>query len=224
LIAFYDYDWTTAESQLKRAIELRSGYATAHHWYALLLTVLGRFPEARAEAERALQLDPASRAVNNMVGVVFYNARDFGRAIEAFRKTLELDPGFVTAKEFLACAYVAAGMYPEALAQLETVQGSKPEEILAMRAWVLANTGDKGAAARIVKQLETRGGGAEKMHPAVLASLHARLGDTDRAFALLDTAIAERDSMVRELKVSPVWDPLRTDPRFPEFLKRLNLH
>src|SRR5437868_6489940 len=76
LIAFHDYDWKAAEAEFKRAIGLRSGYATAHHWYALLLTVLGRFPEARAEAERAVQLDPASLVVNNMVGVVFYNSRD----------------------------------------------------------------------------------------------------------------------------------------------------
>jgi TolB-like protein/Tfp pilus assembly protein PilF len=221
LIAFHDYDWKAAEAEFKRAIELRSGYATAHHWYALLLTVLGRFPEAQAEAERAVQLDPASLIVNNMVGVVFYNSRDFGRAIEAFRRTLELDPTFVSAKQFLACAYVAAGKYSEGLAELDSVKGA-PLETLAIRAWVLTYTGDKPGAARLVSELDERAR-LEKTHPAILAALHGQLGEKDRAFALLDTAVAERDFMVRELKVSPMWDPLRNDPRFAKILKRVNL-
>src|SRR5207248_7587184 len=221
LLSFYDYDWKNAEAQLKRAIELRSGYATAHHWYALLLTVLGRFPEARAEADRAVQLDPASPAVNNMLGVVAYDSRDFGRAIEAFRKTLELEPGFLPAKGFLACAYVGAGRREDALAQLDGFKGSSLE-VLGIRAWVLADTGDKTGATRLLKHLESRVG-EQKMHPAILAALYGRLGDKDRAFALLDTAVAERDLFVRELKVSPMWDSLRTDPRFRQFLKRVNL-
>jgi TolB-like protein/Tfp pilus assembly protein PilF len=220
LLSFYDFDWKNAEAQLKRAIELRSGYATAHHWYALLLTILGRFPEARAEAERALQLDPASPAVNNMVGLVSYDSRDFGHAIEAFQKALDLDPGFLPAKGFLACAYVAEGRYREGLAQLESFQGPAME-VLVIRAWVLAETGDNSSAARLVSQLDRAG--KEKMHPAILAALHGRLGDKDRAFALLDAAVAERDVMIRELKVSPMWDPLRGDPRFAKVLKRINL-
>ncbi|HWE24410.1 MAG TPA: hypothetical protein VG496_10800 [Myxococcales bacterium] len=222
LIAFDEYDWATAESQFKRAIELRSGYATAHHWYALLLTVLGRFPEAQAEAARAVGLDPASLVVNNMVGVVFYNSRDFSHAIEAFRRTLELDPAFVTAKEFLACAYVAAGKYNEGLAEIEDVQGKETLEAVAIRAWVLSHTGDNAGAARLVKELDERAR-VEKTHPGILAALYGKLGEKDRAFAILDKAVTEQDFFVRELKVSPIWDPLRTDPRFAKMLKRVNL-
>ena len=112
-------------------------------------------------------------------------------------------------------------MYPEALAQIDAVQGSAPE-VVAIRAWVLANTGDNAAASRLLGQLDTRARN-EKMHAAILAALHGRVGDKDRAFALLDTAVAQRDFMVRELKVSPMWDPLRTDPRFAKMLKRVNL-
>ncbi len=72
LLAMEGYDWSGAEREFRRAIELRSGYATAHHWYALLLGTLGRFAEARAEAEQAVRLDPASLVVNNMLGMVFY--------------------------------------------------------------------------------------------------------------------------------------------------------
>src|SRR5207237_5835692 len=108
LISIYDYDWATAEREFKRAIELRSGYATAHHWYAILLVTLGRFEEARVEAERALELDPASTIVNNMLGVVFFESRDYEKAIAAFRKTLELNPAFSQAREILACAHATA--------------------------------------------------------------------------------------------------------------------
>ena len=118
LISANDYEWRTAEREYKRAIELRSGYATAHHWYALLLGSQARFPEARAEAEQALQLDPASRVINNMVGVVLLQSRDYPGAIDAFRKTLDLDEGFASAHELLACAYLGAGRQAEALAEL----------------------------------------------------------------------------------------------------------
>jgi serine/threonine-protein kinase len=227
LIGMYDYDWATAESEFKRAIELRSGYATAHHWYALLLTTLGRFPEARVEADRALQLDPASLIVNNMVGVVAYDARDYDRAIESFRRTLQLDPNFFIAKLFLACAYVSAGKNAEGLAELEQLEQlpavkNAKLELLALRAWMLSTAGDKAGAARLVKELDSRSR-EQKMHTAMLAAIQTFVGDKDRAFALLDSAVAERDPMVRDLKVSPMWDPLRSDPRFDKMLKRLNL-
>src|SRR6267378_1562253 len=184
LISANDYEWRTAEREYKRAIELRSGYATAHHWYALLLGSQARFAEARAQAEQALQLDPASRVVNNMLGVVLLQSRDYQGAIDAFQKTLDLDAGFASAHELLACAYLGAGSRAEAL------EGRSHREYV-----------DLG----------------------MLAALHAQTGDKDRAFALLDKAYAERDWSLRDLKVSPVWDPLRSDPRFSRLLKRVNL-
>ena len=101
------------------------------------------------------------------------------------------------------------------------MQGSKPE-VLAIRAWVLSHSGDNSGAARLVRQLDA-GAEQQKTHPAILAALHGLLGEKDEAFTLLETAVAERDLMVRELKVSPMWDPLRTDPRFAKLLKRVNL-
>src|SRR5437868_52187 len=90
LVAMDRYDWSGAEQEFKRAIELRSGYATAHQWYALLLATLGRFAEARVEAEQAVRLDPASLVVNNMLGLVFYASGDYPRSIGALRRTLDL--------------------------------------------------------------------------------------------------------------------------------------
>jgi TolB-like protein/Tfp pilus assembly protein PilF len=220
LISLYDYDWVTGEREFKRAIELRSGYATAHHWYAILLVSLGRFKEAQAEAERALELDPASAIVNNMLGVVFYESRDYDNAIAAFRKTLEMKPDFPLSRELLASVYAAAGRKAEALAELDRVKASTVEHA-GMRAWILAQAGETDAARALMRDVEQNP--ELKAHPAALGALHGMLGDADRAFALLDQGLAERDFMLRDVKVSPLWDPLRKDPRFGKLLQQMHL-
>jgi serine/threonine-protein kinase len=221
LISLYDFDWATAEREFKRAIELRSGYATAHHWYAILLVGLGRFTDARAEAERALELDPASAIVNNMLGVIFYESRDYEKALAAFRKTLELNPGFAPAREVLACLYATMGRKAEALAELDQIKASASEH-LGMRAWIFAVVGDSAGARALMREV-AHSPTLERVHPAALGALHAMLGDSDRAFALLDQAFAERDWMLRDVKVSPMWDPLRKDPRFGKLLQQMHL-
>jgi len=221
LISLYDYDWATAEREFKQAIELRSGYATAHHWYAILLVTLGRFEEAQAEAERALELDPASAIVNNMLGVVFYESRNYDKAIAAFRRTLELNPGFAPAREVIACAYASMGRKAEALAELDQIKASAAEHV-GMRAWILAVAGDGAGARALMGELDHHSG-LERGHPAALGALHGMLGESDRAFALLEQAYAERDWMLRDVKVSPMWDPLRKDPRFGKLLQQMHL-
>src|SRR5437763_1524704 len=222
LISLYDYDWASAEREFKRAIDLRSGYATAHHWYAILLVTLGRFDEARAEAERALELDPASPIVNHMLGIVFYARRDYEKAIAAFRKTLELNPAFTPSREVLACAYASAGRKAEALAELDQIKASAVEHV-AMRAWILGVAGDATGSRRLMRELERRSDLPQGGHRAVMGALYGMLGESDRAFALLEQAYAERDWMLRDVKVSPMWDSLRKDPRFPRLLQQMHL-
>ena len=221
LISLHDFDWEASEREFKRAIELRSGYATAHHWYALLLVSLGRLDEAVAEGQRAMELDPASPIVNNMRGVIFIEKREYDRAIAAFQRALELNPDFGPSREMLACAYALTKKPDEALAQLDQIRASRVEHTV-MRAWILAMAGNAAEARRLIS------GGAQAptgVHswPAAAAALYANIGDTERAFALLDKAYAERDWMLRDLKVSPMWDPLRNDPRFARLLKQMRL-
>jgi TolB-like protein/Tfp pilus assembly protein PilF len=220
LIAMNGYDWAGAEREFKRAIELRSGYATAHHWYALLLVGLGRFPEAQAEAERALALDPASPIVNNMLGVVFYISRDYARAVDAFQRTLQLDPTFGPAHVFLACAYVGVGRKREALEQVAQVKDEGDNEDVALRAWVLWIAGENEPAAKLARQVIDRSS-RNPVRAGILAALYWMLGDRDRAFSFLDQAYADRDWTMRELKVNPMFDPMRADPRFQKLVAKL---
>ena len=220
LISLNEYEWSTAEREFKRAIELRPGYASAHHWYALLLASVGRLEEARAEAERAVQLDPASPVMHHIQGVLFYESRDPERAIASFHKALELNPDFTPAREILACTYASTGRKTEALAEMDKVRASATEH-LAMRAWVLGAAGDLEAARELVRELERRS--EVERHPAAMASLYTMLGDKDRAFELLERAWAEKDWMLRDLKVSPLWDPLRKDPRYTRLLSQMRL-
>src|SRR5882724_11048119 len=115
----YDWDWQTAEKEYRRAIELDPNYATAHHWYAEYLALMGRFDQAFAESERARQLDPLSLIIAADNGVMLYYSRQYDRAIEQFRAVLDMDPGFSRAG-MMTQAYVEKGLFKDALAFIES--------------------------------------------------------------------------------------------------------
>ena len=116
---FFDWDWSAAEREFKRAIELNLNDATAHQWYALYLVNIGRHGEAINEIRRAQELDPLSLMINTLVGVVFHRALQWDAAIEQLRRTLELDPNYSVALVFLGSAYEQKWMYEEAIAVLQ---------------------------------------------------------------------------------------------------------
>jgi len=221
LISWFEFDWKNAEKEYRRAIELRPGYATAHHWYALLLLIRGRFAEARVEAERARQLDPVSLIINNLVGAVSLNSRDYTRAVEEFTKTLELDPGFTPTIGALRDAYFCLGRYADALALLEKGNETETDKLL-LRARILLASGDRGTAITLLRKLENRST-TQPISPTALAGLYVALGDQEQAFALLEKAYAERDFLLRYLKTDSDWDPLRSNPRFQRLLRQMNL-
>ena len=216
-----DYDWTTSEREFKRALELKPGYATAHHWYALHLDVLGRTADALAEAERALELDPASLIVNTVMAIFFYHQRDYERATEQALKALELDRTWGMARSWLVYSYERRGMLAEAFAALD--QANNPSNALAgVRAELLALSGDREGARRLLAAVESRFA-AEPIPRAILVRAHFALGERDVAFAWLEKGIEERDQSTRSLKTSSYWDPMRSEPRFQALLARMNL-
>jgi tetratricopeptide (TPR) repeat protein len=221
---FFQMDWSRAESGLKRAIELNPSYPAAHQWYALLLASLGRHPQAIAEANRAHELDPLSLLVDAHVGLHYYYARQYDRAIQRLRQTLEFDPNFPAAHYWLGLAYLEKGANQEAIQALQTAVHlfGKPGLIEPDLARAYGLTGNRAAARRILGKLQELS--KKKYVPADnIAVIYIGLGDKDRALEWLEKAREESCAgSILLLKVAPWLDPLRSDPRFQDLLRRMN--
>lgn len=220
----YDWDWPGAEQGFKRAIELNPNHATAHQWYAELLTRLRRKAEARAEIERALALDPLSLIVNSVSGWVYLNSREPDLAAEQLRKTLELDARFIPAHGYLGLAYQQQGQYAQALAEFRRaheLSGGSPR-YLANLGVAQALSGQPRAARQTLNEL-LRLNAQQRVHPFHLASLCTALGDREQAFVWLEQAYRERGVWVLFLHLDPLFDRLRPDARFTDLLMRVGL-
>jgi TolB-like protein/DNA-binding winged helix-turn-helix (wHTH) protein/Tfp pilus assembly protein PilF len=218
----YDWDWATAEKEYRRAIQLNPNYATAHHWYAECLALQGRFNEAFPEIESARKLDPLSLIVAADYGAILYFSRQYDRAIEQFRAVLEMEPNFPRA-HMLVWAYVQKGQFADALADIEASRiGNNPAWSWAMVAYVEGRSGDRARAKLAfepLQRMEVR----HRLDSLSLAIAYIGMGDNDKALASLEKAYLEHSSSLSALKVDPTYDPLRSDPRFQELLRRLRL-
>ena len=218
----YDWDWATAEKEYRRAIELDPNYATAHHWYAEFLALMGRFDQAFAEIQRARQLDPMSLIMATDNGAIFYFSRQYDRAIEQFRSVLEMESDFPRA-HMVVYAYVEKGMYADALADIEKWQHVQDSPwILASRTYVYGRSGQQAQARGMLgklEQLQRR----QPFDPLTVAVASIGVSDKEQAFAWLQKAYLEHSSSMDALKVDPIYDPLRSDARFQELLRRMGL-
>jgi eukaryotic-like serine/threonine-protein kinase len=221
LIYSYEYDWPSAERELRRAIEMNPDYATAHQWYALLLVSLGRVDDAKAEAERARQLDPISPATHTASAIVFVAAREYDRAIERLRGTLEVNAEYAGAHHWLARAYIGKGDYAAAVAEYAIVRKINAKRIgtwLGELGYAYARLDRRADVQRIFAEMDERSYDASGR-----AKVYMGLGDRDRAFEWLDKAYADRAWQLREMTLHSLWDPLRSDPRFAALLTRMHL-
>jgi len=217
----YDWDWLAAGQHFERALALNPSYPNAHNWYALYLAALGRSDEALAEAKRALGLDPASPGANQGMALHLYYARRFDEAIEQFRKTLEMD--YRDAHAGLGFAYAAKGMYREALPEFEKyseLDRGTPRSI-AYLGYVRARLNERSQALRALDELRALSK-QRYVSSAAFAPIYMGLGDKDQAFTWLEKAYEER-ARLPMLRIEPIWDPLRTDPRFQALLRRIGL-
>jgi len=219
----YDRDYSTAEKEFKLALRLDPGFAPAHEWYGDYLGLMGRFDQALAEEDRALEIDPLSLTINEKKGKVLLWARHYDQAIAQLQKTLEMDPSFSPALIWLSRAYAVRGMARESLAesqkQNQAERGAAPMETLAM---AYAAAGEKAAALGILRQLHDREP-KEYISAFNLSYVYVFLKDKDKALEELNLALDKHDMNVSSLKVDPLLDPLRNDPRFHALLKRANL-
>jgi TolB-like protein/DNA-binding winged helix-turn-helix (wHTH) protein/Tfp pilus assembly protein PilF len=220
----YDWDWPSAERHYRRAVELNTNYAPAHHWYALYLSAMNRMSEAAEQGERARDLDPVSLIVNTDLGLIYYRARQYDRAFEQLRKTLEIEPDFPPARWNLGRAYAQQGKYQEALAEIrKAVEASGRSPVyLATLGYVYAVAGRKREATAVLQELRSLSG-KRYVLPNLLAVVYVGLGEKDQAFKWLGQAYQERSDFMIVLRVDPALDSLRSDPRFAELERRVGL-
>jgi TolB-like protein/Tfp pilus assembly protein PilF/predicted Ser/Thr protein kinase len=218
---YYDWDWKGAETGYRRVIQLDPSFVEAHVELACLLDQLGRSAEAMAEARIAQQLDPLSIPAVQVVGHVYYNARQYDQAITQYRQLAELEPENPAASYFLARVYERMNRYEDAVrARKECMRlyGFSPAKVAAFDS-AYSESGPRGYWMWLLKNMS----GRYERNPLKAAKIHAQLGDRDQAFIWLEKAYDNRDPKLVGLKIEPYWDPLRGDPRYHDLLRRMNL-
>jgi len=221
----FDWDWAGAEADFGRAIELNPNYASAHHWYAVFLSVMGRHGEARTEIDKALELDPLSLIINGISGLIYQWAGKYDQAFKQHQKTVEIAPEFIPTRFFLFQLYLRKGMLDEAFTHF---MGYYPahynlttadKETLKTR---YKNSGWSGVARFMINMLEVRS--TEKyVSPTNLSVFYIMLKDHARALDYLEKAYQIRTAQMVVIGVLGVFDALHKEPRFQALLKKIGL-
>jgi TolB-like protein/DNA-binding winged helix-turn-helix (wHTH) protein/Tfp pilus assembly protein PilF len=218
----FDWDLDSGGKEFQRAIELNPGYATAHHWYAWHLSLLGRYNEAIAEMRKAENLDPLSLIINADLAEMLVLAHSYDESIRQSRKTIETDPNFALAHNQLAQAYLQKHMYDEAVAELQkavNLSGDSPTCIANLARAYIAS-GKRSEAVKLLGDLKKRSNPGYS-NAAEIAMIYASLGDPDQAMTWLEKGYDERFNPGVLLR--PGFDPLRSDSRFQNLLHRVGL-
>ena len=220
----YEMDWAGAEAEFKRAIELNPSYATAHRYYGDIFLARGNFDKARQEYEKARELDPFSPVINSNIGLVYFYERDYDRCIEHSKRVTQRFSEFFVPHILLAWSYTQKKMFREAIAEYrEALRLSNGHTyVQATLAYTYAVSGQKNEAGKILKEL-TKRSTRENVSPMRFVMIHLGLGDKERVLQWLERAREELDLYLSYIGVHPFFDPLRTDPKFQDFVQRLGL-
>jgi TolB-like protein/DNA-binding winged helix-turn-helix (wHTH) protein/Tfp pilus assembly protein PilF len=221
-LGVFEWNWDAAEKEYLRAIALNPGYATAHQWYALHLSVLGRFDEAVAELRKAVSLDPLSLIISADLADVLFAAHRYDESMQQSRKTIDMDPNFAIAHYELGQALAQKKMYNEAISELQKANNLSGGNTTCLTglAYAYAASGSADEAVRLLNELKGRPN-HRSYYAAHEALIYASLAQNDQAMALLEEAYKQRfDALALQ---SPAFDPLRSDPRFRDLVRRIGL-
>lgn len=220
----YDWDWSATEARFQRAFDINPNYPTAHHWRSHYLTAQGRADDSLAESNRFLELDPLDLFANAHLAWHYLFARKYDEAIEQCWKSRELFPDSFFPAFFFALAYEQKGMLDEAVAEFEKVMKMSPNITFASAGLghLYAVSGEKAKAENIIAELDQIS--KTRYVPSYdIAVIHAGLGEKELAFGWLEKAYREHSSWLAYLRVEPRLDPLRSDSRFTDLLRRIGL-
>ncbi len=224
---FFDWDWSGAEREYKRGIELNPNYVSAHQWYAEYLAAMGRHDEAIREMRRAEELDPLSVVIKSAAGWIFFFSHNYEVAIERCQRVIEMDPGYGEVYSQLRRAYEQKGMYREALAADEKLRAFKRKGsggLAGMRDFPATESPEEYWRTILrLTQNDLQSPDHKNAAQFRMAEIFAQLGETDLAFEWLDKAYQEHSFWLPFLNVHPHLDPLRNDPRFQSLLARVGL-
>lgn len=225
VLFIHDWEWEAAGTHFLRAIELNPRYATARQWYGWLLLAMGRTDEAITQGRIALELDPASVSISRSLGWLLYVAQRTGDAIEQLQRALTMNPVSDETLWVMGLAFIQAGRYQEAeIALREADAGARGANHHAFAALghLAVLQGRREDAERALATL-TDLARTRYVSPVDMARLHIVLGDTDGTFHWLEQAYAERRGWMTYLNVEPLLEPIRSDPRFGELVRRMKL-
>lgn len=222
-LAFYDWNWSEAESEFRLAISRNPNYPTAHQWFGEYLTTFGRFDEALVEIRRAEELDPTSAIIQTDIAAIYYLTRRFDRAVEQSDRVLEANPSFPYALSYRWISLEQTGQLEKAHESLAALDALfTPPAANARSSEAFRNGGWRGLwqlKYDLTKEPQFEG----LWNNYVKAMSALRVGEYGEVFSLLEKAAVSRERWFVNLKFDPQWDPIRTDPRFAELIRRANL-
>jgi eukaryotic-like serine/threonine-protein kinase len=218
---YYNWDWSAAEKEFTRSLELNPSGAETHRVYSLYLASVGGADQAVREIRRAQQLDPLSVNLNTSAGWVFNYTRQYDQAIEECRKALELDPDYVSAHDCLGEGYLAKGMFEQAVAEFRrAASGGEPVRMVGL-ARAYGTMGKKNEARKVLDEL-TKASRQGYFPPYLFGAIHVALGENELGLVWLEEAYTHRDPYMVHLKRDATFDSLRSDPRFKDILRRMS--
>ena len=217
------WDWANSENEFRRAIDLNPNLAQAHGLYSGFLSIMGRHAESIIEGKRGKELDPLNPRINLTYAYAYLEARQYDQGIEIIKKTFDLEPNFIPAHGALGMAYSGKGMYAEALAEYQEEERLVDDPDSAANPYLgaaYAMAGRRKEALAILEKLESS---QPDFGSVAMAVLYTSLGEREKAFAMLEKAYTARNTKLQDLEIEQGLDPLRTDPRFKDLLRRIGL-